>query len=293
MVSSLESLGYTIWYDSGIGIDEPFWEKIIDEIKSCDIVFVMFSPGYVTSEFCLAEYEYARALKKVVCPFFIEYVAQNKLPPDMGNINLFDISKADESSRVITLVKAINQSTGKWPDDPSTNVETLRPPFPKGLDEDLNLSIERLIKEGGSQEEQDRVVSKLKMYALRDDVFRKRKNAIGALDRLYGEGYNKLSWHTLLDIIAIRSVSEVSNEGGFKVISRIRDENISDDRMFTLLESLKTNPSAEAFMYSVIVHDLIENMRNAVGKDGAAAQMNMIYGKLLNIITRLKPGDSQ
>lgn len=53
-----------IWFDEDIDVGQQWWDKILEEIKSCDLFLIIHSTQWKESKACQLEFDYAYRLEK-------------------------------------------------------------------------------------------------------------------------------------------------------------------------------------------------------------------------------------
>jgi TIR domain len=98
LVQDLDTGNLEIWFDerlSGSG-GQRWWDKILDEIRDCDIFVAVLSPNSLDSEACKAELKYASELQKPLLPVRVSEKVQPKfLPLGLGERQLADYLRQD------------------------------------------------------------------------------------------------------------------------------------------------------------------------------------------------------
>jgi hypothetical protein len=64
----LNKLRHSVWFDSELPGGQPWWQRILREIRACDLFVLIVSTYSLGSPFCMAEFEYAHALGKPILP---------------------------------------------------------------------------------------------------------------------------------------------------------------------------------------------------------------------------------
>ena len=64
----LRQAGITVWLDSDLVGGQAWWDRIIDQLRTCDAVVVVISRAAIKSQACRSEREYAIKLGKPILP---------------------------------------------------------------------------------------------------------------------------------------------------------------------------------------------------------------------------------
>lgn len=73
LISIIRDSGdYDVWYDQQLEGGQKWWDEIIKNIKSADIIILALSNAYLDSEPCRLEREYAQQLGKAIIPIQID-----------------------------------------------------------------------------------------------------------------------------------------------------------------------------------------------------------------------------
>nr|CAA6830278.1 MAG: Unknown protein [uncultured Thiotrichaceae bacterium] len=71
IVSDVEALGHHVWFDRELSGGQNWWERILDNIRTTDLVIFILSKDSLNSTACQYEYKYAGSLKKPIIPLQI------------------------------------------------------------------------------------------------------------------------------------------------------------------------------------------------------------------------------
>jgi hypothetical protein len=125
LVEDSQKLGHEPWFDQELTGGQRWWDEILCGIRVCDVFVPCLSPGFVTSEACRAEYEYATALGKPVLPVLVHpAISDSLLPPSLSQVQRIDYTRADTNG-IIAFVRALEampdapQITEPWPAAPA------------------------------------------------------------------------------------------------------------------------------------------------------------------------------
>src|SRR5262245_41730845 len=98
LVQDLDTGNLEIWFDERLGGNggQPWWNKILSEIRNCDIFVAVLSPNSLDSQACKAELKYAFELQKPLLPVRgSEKVKPTFLPLGLGERQLVDYLRQD------------------------------------------------------------------------------------------------------------------------------------------------------------------------------------------------------
>ncbi len=106
----IEGLGNTVWFDKKLSGGQPWWDKILENIRNCDVFVFVLSAESLDSSACTLEYEYADKLGKMILPVLIdEKVHTGCLPQALSKIQFVDYLKQDRDA-LLDLGKALNSA---------------------------------------------------------------------------------------------------------------------------------------------------------------------------------------
>ena len=95
-----------VWFDESLHGGDIWWQAILTQIAQCDIFIYLLSRDSVDSEYCLAELNEARRLRKPVLPVLVR--ARTPIPPDLSVIQYVDMSSGITLDTITDLEAAIN-----------------------------------------------------------------------------------------------------------------------------------------------------------------------------------------
>ncbi|HXC83146.1 MAG TPA: toll/interleukin-1 receptor domain-containing protein [Trebonia sp.] len=113
----LRQAGINVWLDSDLVGGQAWWDRILDQLRSCDAVVAAVSRASIKSQACRSEREYAAILGKPILPLTLEPMSSEMLPADIARIQTIDYSQPSEAAAfeligaILTLPKA-----GELPD---------------------------------------------------------------------------------------------------------------------------------------------------------------------------------
>lgn len=113
----LRQAGITVWLDSDLVGGQAWWDRILDQLRSCNAVVAAVSRASTKSQACRSEREYAATLGKPILPLILEAMSSEMLPADIARIQTIDYSQPSEAA-AFELIGAIlaMPKTGELPD---------------------------------------------------------------------------------------------------------------------------------------------------------------------------------
>lgn len=106
LVTRLRQAQIDVWLDSDLVGGWPWWDKILGQIRSCDVDVAAVSRASIDSEACRSEREYAARLGKPILPLALERVPPGLFPADIARIQVIDYIRPDETA-ALKLARAI------------------------------------------------------------------------------------------------------------------------------------------------------------------------------------------
>ncbi len=90
LVRALSNTGnFDVWYDHAIPGGQKWWDAILDAIEAADVVLLMLSREYLTSEPCKREWQYAWTLNKEIIPIQIDSrLSLDALPTEIKELQI-------------------------------------------------------------------------------------------------------------------------------------------------------------------------------------------------------------
>jgi hypothetical protein len=98
LVTRLRQAGIDVWLDSDLVGGWPWWDKILGQIRSCDVVVATVSRASIDSAACRSERDYASRLGKPILPLALERVSPGLFPADIARIQVIDYTRPDEAA---------------------------------------------------------------------------------------------------------------------------------------------------------------------------------------------------
>jgi TIR domain len=94
----LRQAGINVWLDSDLVGGQAWWERILDQLRSCDAVIAVVSAAAIASHACRAEREYGAMLGRPVLPVIFESINSRMLPADIAGIRAIDYRQPSEAT---------------------------------------------------------------------------------------------------------------------------------------------------------------------------------------------------
>jgi hypothetical protein len=206
LAEHLELINHMAWYDQELDRQggQPWWQRILQEIRACEVFMFALSAHSLRSKPCLLELDYAMRLHKRIIPVIIsEDVSIAYLPLDLQALQMVDYRKHS-----IPQLKALKATLSNLPpalplprplpSEPPTpfdrvsvltsrlNVESMTPDEQKAAARDL----EDLIEEG---EDSQKLIELLAIFLGRRDLTLKTANKLGELQtELFGTAVTRI-----------------------------------------------------------------------------------------------------
>ena len=99
LASDLHALDHAIWLDEQLGGGKPWWEEILNRVRSCDVFVFVLDPESLDSDACTSELGYAHALGKPILPIRVsDQVSASDLPEALSLIQYVDYSETDRNA---------------------------------------------------------------------------------------------------------------------------------------------------------------------------------------------------
>lgn len=115
LAEDIHVLGHTVWLDRELTGGQPWWERILESIRACDVFICILTPRSLDSTACQREYGYASALGKPVLPVLVaEGVSTNLLPPPLAELQYVDYRSLDKAA-ALRLARALDALPPKKP----------------------------------------------------------------------------------------------------------------------------------------------------------------------------------
>jgi len=91
LISDIEILGNTVWFDQKASGGQVWWDQILAQIRNCEVFVFVLTPESLDSEACKREYNYADALGKLILPILVvDGISTNVLPTVLSKVQFVD-----------------------------------------------------------------------------------------------------------------------------------------------------------------------------------------------------------
>lgn len=108
LAQDIRALEHRVWYDQELLGGHAWWDRILTEIRNCDVFVFALSGEALDSIPCRLEYTYAFALGKPILPVIVaDGVSAELLPPALSAVQHVDYRASDKRA-AFGLVKALN-----------------------------------------------------------------------------------------------------------------------------------------------------------------------------------------
>ena len=139
LVSDLDALGHTVWFDQDLSGGHAWWNQILGRIRECDLFVFILDAESLDSTACQREYGYAAGLSKRILPVLVSgAVSTNLLPPALSQIQFVDYRVQDRDA-VLRLAKALSNLP---PPVPLPDPLPPTPPVPTSYLGNLSLQVD-------------------------------------------------------------------------------------------------------------------------------------------------------
>src|SRR5271156_6210934 len=181
-----------VWFDQELGGGDSWWNKILEQIRSCDVFVVALSSNWLQSKPSQSELRYAQALNRPILPVRIGDIDSMRVNP-LAALQIIDYRNPTVDAG-IQLVTAVHSLTAKPQPLPDPLPE--EPPVPFGYitrlgntlaekelspQQQLQLLVELrsgLDEDGDDPSARSDIAQLLRMLRLRHDVTYRTRNDI-------------------------------------------------------------------------------------------------------------------
>ncbi|GAC1369057.1 MAG: hypothetical protein NVSMB44_35840 [Ktedonobacteraceae bacterium] len=119
---------YYVWDDRAWVGDQLWWDTVLDNIDGCDCFVFILTPNYIQSPDCIAELEYAIALKKAILPLVLKPC---ELPGSLKEVPFIDISTVSLDDSFLRTARALMKiETDLSKRGYAAQIRASRPPLP-------------------------------------------------------------------------------------------------------------------------------------------------------------------
>lgn len=108
LVRDLEEVGHNVWFDQELSGGQDWWDRILNQIRSCDVFVIALSENWVLSGPCAQECNYALALDRHVLPASIKELKPETMPATIQRLQIVNYQQSDMAT-LKKLMLALNQ----------------------------------------------------------------------------------------------------------------------------------------------------------------------------------------
>ncbi len=148
LIQDLKAVGVDTWHDQALTGGQPWWDKILANIRECDIFIFALSTESLRSEACRSELAYVVQLGKPLLPVLVsDGVSLNLLSHPLNEIQIADCRSGDKES-IFTLVRSIMLAPAAPPlPDPLPAAPRVPVSYLSGLNERIEASAPLTLQE--------------------------------------------------------------------------------------------------------------------------------------------------
>ncbi len=114
LVSDLEKLGHSVWYDRKLIGSRLWWPDILTNIRRSDVFISTLSPETLNSDACRKERSYAAALRRHVLTLQIAQVKVSLLPTTIRESQILDYQPSSRPE-IIAISRTLNELESPGP----------------------------------------------------------------------------------------------------------------------------------------------------------------------------------
>ncbi|MBV8789930.1 MAG: sensor domain-containing protein [Mycobacterium sp.] len=106
-----------VWFDQELGGGESWWNKILEQVRSCDVFIVALSNNWLQSKPSQAELRYAQALNRPILPVRIGDIDSMRVNP-LAALQIIDYREpsVDAGIQLVTAVHALQSKPVPLPE---------------------------------------------------------------------------------------------------------------------------------------------------------------------------------
>src|SRR5215472_7781435 len=106
-----------VWFDQELGGGDSWWNKILEQIRACEVFIVALSNNWLLSKPSQAELRYARALNRPILPVRIGDIDSMRVNP-LATLQIIDYQQPtiDAGIQLVTAVHALQSKPVPLPD---------------------------------------------------------------------------------------------------------------------------------------------------------------------------------
>lgn len=117
LTNALRRAQQQVWFDQELGGGESWWNKILEQIRSCDVFIVALSNNWLQSKPSQSELRYAQALNRPILPVRIGEVDSMRVNP-LAALQIIDYRNptVDAGIQLVTAVHTLQSKPQPLPD---------------------------------------------------------------------------------------------------------------------------------------------------------------------------------
>ena len=174
IVEDLRRAHHDVWIDEELTGGQSWWDTILAQIRSADLVVLPLSPALLKSRACSAEFGYARACRRPMLAVMVDKVAPQMAPPEIANTQIIDYLEHTPAAAIGLMTALASVPT----DPPLPDPLPPQPVIPMSY---MNTYRERLAELSLTLQQQSLLLSELRAH-LGDD--NDRDVAVGLIGEL-------------------------------------------------------------------------------------------------------------
>lgn len=188
MAQDLHDLGHSVWFDQDLTGGQPWWNKILANVRECEIFVFALTPASLASHACMQELGYSHNLGKSILPILLsDQVNVSRLPSPLNEIQFLDYHRQDKDAfkgldKAIKSLPSPEPLPDPLPDPPpvpvsylSTLREKIETTKPLSLEDQVGLvfKLKNRLEEDHLQQETAELRELLLRLRQRDDLLAK------------------------------------------------------------------------------------------------------------------------
>jgi hypothetical protein len=90
LARDIERVRHHVWFDRELTGGQPWWDAILESIRTCDLFVFVLSPASLKSKACLSELEYATQLGRPLLPVMVQETPVQLAPRAVAEAQIVD-----------------------------------------------------------------------------------------------------------------------------------------------------------------------------------------------------------
>jgi serine/threonine kinase PknH len=116
LLSVLRDDQQQVWFDQELGGGDSWWNRIVEQIGSCDVFLIALSNHWLQSKPCQAEIRYAQAMQRPILPVRIGPVDSVRVN-SVAAVQIIDFESSPEGAgQIIAAIRALQAQHHPLPD---------------------------------------------------------------------------------------------------------------------------------------------------------------------------------